>query len=330
MLDGDETRPLDYLEAVVDTGGQHEFALERGGTLDLRLSPVARRNEHGSETAGPEIPVLDVFWRSGTYWWSGCARHRHIKVKATPVREGKGEGLDGRGYEETWEVRLDDIPFERSVFGSLLLDRGRPSRIHLFLNPLPERSAVTAVPAPAWWLRHGSYVVNRIRLGRETRQVILGRSSRSFEFSTVITVSGCLLLLAGSILLLMFSTHWVRTTCWLLLYCALYVSAMDRLVLRLHTAGLSMGENASRTAAVVETATTRLHPVSAARALLATALEDPDDAVRLTALRCLDRPGLRPALSQLPDADDALERLARAEDLDLSSAARRLKRESRE
>jgi hypothetical protein len=328
VLDGDESRPVDYLEALVDTGGRHVFELARGGTLDLRMPVVSREEHHGAVEACPGTPVPDIRWSSGTVGPFGRA-HRLDQIEAMYVpREARDPGLDGNGYD-LWEVWLERVPYRRAALGSLLPDRGRMSRIHLFLTPLQDRSAVTAVPASAWWMKHGSFVVDRIRRGEETPQNIQRGSSSSTDFGKALSASGFLFLLAGSILLLMFSTHWVRTTCWLLLYSALYVSAVDRVVLRLHTAGLSMGETASRMAAAVETATTRLHPVSAARALLATALEDPDDAVRLTALRCLDRPGLRPALGQLPDAGDALERLIHAENPEVSSMARRLKRESR-
>ena len=80
---------------------------------------------------------------------------------------------------------------------------------------------------------------------------------------------------------------------------------------------------------MVETANTRMHPVTAARSLLDVAAEDEDANVRLGALQCLGRKRLAEALTTVDGALDRLEALTRPDSVDIGLAAGRVLKKCR-
>jgi len=311
VVEGNEGQPVDLLERVLTPSRRASFDLVDGSRLEIWITSVKR--------PGPSKGGFNVLPALGCRWDASSERRSVEPI----ITRASGEG-DGPWGANVWMVRLEDLPLNMAVLGSLLSDEHRPSRIHFLIEPLGDPEAVTSVPANTWWEKHGSSVVARIRRGMESKQE--GDSSSTFPFAAghVITVSGFLVLLAGGLLLLATSSHWVRTLCFLILYCTLYASALDRLVLSIHATGLKVGRPESRAAAAVETACTRLHPVTAARSLLTAALEDPEPAVRLTALRCLGRERFLEALSRVDGSGRQIEGLTHDPDLELSHTAMRL------
>jgi len=312
VIEGNEGQPVDFLECVLTPARRAAFDLVDGSRLTIWITSVASPGP--SKRSIERLPALGFRWAG-----SGEGRSGEAIITRAPG------GRDDPGGENRWMVRVEDLPLNMAAFGSLLADTHRLGRIHFLIEPLGDPEAVTSVSATTWWEKHGANVVARTRRGMESEQETASKgSTSSFSVGPVITVSGFLILLAAGLLILTSSTHWVRTLCFLILYCTLYAGTVDRLVLRIHSAGLSVGRPESRAAAAVETACTRLHPVTAARDLLAAALEDPEPAVRRTALRCLERDRFVMALSRIDGSRRRIEGLTHAPDLDLSRTATRL------
>jgi hypothetical protein len=312
VIEGNEGQPVGFLERVLPPARRTAFDLVDGSRLTIWITSVKRPGP--SKGSLERCPALGFRWAGSGEGRSGEA----IITRAT-------DGRDDPGGENRWMVRIEDLRPDMAAFGSLLADTYRRGRIHFLIEPLGDPEAVTALPANTWWEKHGANVVARIQRGMESEQETTSKgSTSSFSVGPVITVSGFLMLLAAGLLILMSSAHWVRTLCFLILYCTLYAGTVDRLVLRIHSAGLSVGRPESRAAAAVETACTRLHPVTAARGLLAAALEDPEPAVRVTALRCLERDRFVMALSRIDGSRRRIEGLTHAPDLDLGQTATRL------
>ncbi len=309
VVEGNETAPVDYLQAILPTGGRHAFNLLDGSTLQVGIQSGTVR-----KALEPGRPKL-------VFAWSAAQAIRSGSAVLTPVQE--------RDLPATHEAWLEELPMDLAPLGSLLQDAHRYSRIHFFVTPLADRSAVRTESGPRWWQDRSPTVIGHVRMGMETKQKVVSLQSGKTSFMKVVAPSGLLLLFLGVVSFLMVSPHWVRTCAVSILYCLLYVGALDSFALRLHRAGLNVGGVESRARAVVETAGTRMHPVTAARSLLDVAAEDQDEGVRLGALHCLGRIRLAQALTTVDGALDRLETLTRSDSADIGLAAGRILKQCR-
>jgi len=221
---------------------------------------------------------------------------------------------------QNWNVRS---------FGTLLGDRSLPATLHLFLTPLNDRADVAAMPAREWWESNGSQLTGwlaRFNDGFPSASSLSmqERYPSVLVIQNLFTSSGFLFLAAGAILLLSISYQRLRTVCVIVLFFVLYTCALDSAVLRINAVRLFDSEARLVSAAIVDTASSKLHPERAANILLRVARGSSESAVRTCALRCLDRPALLTVLRTHEQAASELEDLAAQEQGELSQAAGRI------
>lgn len=304
----DPARPHDYIEAVIDVGTKHEFEIAGGRKLNVKLF-------HDREDDEPDTVI------SLQYRHYGGGKHNQ---EAGPVRLSTAREIE-TGYvafpKISGQTHLDRWPL-----GSLLLDSHCRASMRFLLTPLASKDAVDHLPAAQWWENHRDRILADAAsdISHMEREWTAFSSGDRLMTGKVVSFSGVVLLLAGMLCLVAASPFKLRAFCWLLLYFVLYTGAVDSLALRIHTARLHDSDPDRAATAAVDVACSRMHPVSAAQALLDRAVEGEDEAVRAVMIRCLNRKDLLKALQQDESRPEALDRLADGDSEVLSRAARHI------
>ncbi len=303
---GVENYPINMVQAVLALNEEREFCLDGGGKLRLSVLP-------GSDATGlKRISLRYVFESSG-----GHANGTGCFDESRPRELEQGYQAFYKGFKAKYA--------REAAFGSLFVEDHTDLRFHIFVTPLKNIDTLSSAPADAWWKEHG----RKIRLPDQDEFVVRELSWQSRGSGThsglsemgYITGWSVLFILIGSICLLTVVKAKIRLVCCIIIYTVIYTGSLDSLALRIVKAHLIGEESASAAHAAIETAGTRLHPITAAQNLIEAACAKQSVENRVVAINCLNRSRLLDALSMNKGQKAALEELASDENPEIAAAA---------
>ncbi len=297
---GAEDFPIDYVQAVVPVRGEKHFTLLDGRELSIFVT---------SQFEEPHGERVNFAYRI-----EGLGTH---DFASGPIDNSDRRELEAghRLYQKS-----DDLRYRSArPLGSLFSSTVHPGDIRFWLTPLEDTGSVDTMPAEEWWSEH-AHQAGALFNGPGSGWQSSGRGS-GLDFGPV-TGSGLGLMILGALCLVFTSAHGLRTFCIIAICAVAYAGMVDGAVVKIETARLDAEKPEEIAGAAIETAGTVLHPVTAARELLALAESEKSVALRSLAVNCLERSQVLDALRELSDGEGSLRELATNENPELARSAR--------